>query len=380
MIRAEDVLAAARAFVTAGAPRRAEPLGSGHIHHTFSVSCRGGSGELRYVLQRLNERVFPEPHAVVENVVLITRALAESRADAGPDADAGRRCLRCLETRAGGFAHVDAQGGVWRGFPRIEGARTWDSVQSPEQAERAARAFGEFAARLTGLDPSSLHVTIPGFHDFTARARALEQAIASDRAGRSAAARADVDAMRESVGALSRLLPPARLAELPERVVHNDCKLNNVLFDEESGEALCVIDLDTVMPGTLLADFGDLVRTAACREPEDSRELERVRGEPDLYRALARGYLAGIGEAITPGERELLPLAGPSIALETGVRFLTDHLNGDRYFRVARPEHNLDRARTQLRLAQGLLEDLDTARRYLAEAESDRQASAAAGK
>lgn len=370
MTRAADALAAAHAFVTAGPPRRAEPLGSGHIHDTFSVSCQAGSGEVRYVLQRLNERVFPDPHAVVENAALLTRTLAESLADADPDAQ--RHCLRCLETRDGSLAHVDAEGGVWRGFPRIERARTWDSVQSPEQAERAARAFGAFAARLAALDPGRLRITIPGFHDFAARVDALEQAIAADPVERAGAVRADIDAMRACVGALSGLLPPERLAGLPERVVHNDCKLNNVLFDEQTGEALCVIDLDTVMPGSLLADFGDLVRTAACREPEDSRQLERVRVEPSLYRALARGYLAGIGAAITPGERELLPLAGPLIALETGVRFLTDHLNGDRYFRVARAGHNLDRARTQLRLAEQLLEDLDAARRYLDEAAPDR--------
>ena len=151
-------------------------------------------------------------------------------------------------------------------------------------------------------------------------------------------------------------------------MVHNDCKLNNVLFDEASGEALCVIDLDTVMPGSLLHDFGDLVRTAACSEPEDSRDLERVRVEPPLYQALARGYLEGVAEVATEEEIARLPLAGPLLALETGLRFLTDHLAGDRYFRVRREGHNLDRARTQLRLGQDLLADLPRARGWIEQA------------
>jgi Ser/Thr protein kinase RdoA (MazF antagonist) len=238
-------------------------------------------------------------------------------------------------------------------------------VESPDQARRAARAFGGFAASLGDLAPDALHLTIPGFHDFEARVRALEHAVEADPAGRARAASDDIESARRAARALASELPPARLERLPLRVVHNDCKLNNVLFDESSGEALCVIDLDTVMPGTLLVDFGDLVRTAACPAAEDERDLSRVRVDPELYDALSRGYLEGIGGAIGTDEIELLPLAGPRIALETGIRFLTDHLEGDVYFRVSREGHNLDRARSQIRLTERLLGELAAARRRI---------------
>jgi hypothetical protein len=172
------------------------------------------------------------------------------------------------------------------------------------------------------------------------------------------------DARRLAAG-VERALADAGAARLPRRVVHNDCKLNNVLFDEATGEALCVIDLDTVMPGSVLADFGDLARTAACPAPEDEPDLARVRVDARLYEALVRGYLAGAGALLEPVEIALLPLAGPLIALETGIRFLTDHLAGDVYFRIHRPGHNLDRARVQLRLTEQLLAGRDEARRLV---------------
>ncbi|MGH0031262.1 MAG: phosphotransferase enzyme family protein [Myxococcota bacterium] len=356
-----DALRAARAFRLAGEPVRAEPLGSGHIHDTFSVSCAGPDGEVRYVLQRLNTRVFPDPDAVVENAELLTRTLAEGLAGA----DAGRRVLHCLRTPGGGLSHRDAEGGLWRGFDRIEGVRTFDRMESPAMARRAARAFGDFAARVARLDPARLRIPLPGFHDFDARVDAFERSVSDDAAGRLGAVAADVAAMGDAVAALRRALPERLGDRLPPRIAHNDCKLDNVLFDAETGEALCVIDLDTVMPGTLLHDFGGLVRTGACPEPEDSRRLDRVRVDEALYRGLAAGYLEGAGSLLSPDEIELLPLGGPLIALEDGVRFLTDHLKGDVYYRVARPDHNLDRARNQLRLALDLLARLDAARGWI---------------
>lgn len=361
---------AAAAFRLAGPVREVVRFGTGHIHDTFSVTCNSRTGPLRYVLQRINTRVFHDPDAVLENAELVTRTLRRELARRGV-ADLARHCLRCLETRAGALSHGDAHGGVWRGFDRIEGVRAFDTVDSPIRAHRAARAFGDFASLLADLDPRALRETLPGFHDFEARVAAFEEAVARDTAGRVALAARDIDAMRAARERLAGILPAVDLAALPLRAVHNDCKLNNVLFDEADGEALCVIDLDTVMPGSLLADFGDLVRTAACREPEDSRVLERVEAEPALYEALARGYLEGVASFVTAAERALLPLAGPLIALETGLRFLTDHLGGDVYFRTSRANHNQDRARTQLRLAERLLDDLDGARRIVDRAARD---------
>lgn len=362
----EQALEAARAFALRGRPRDATPFGSGHIHATFSVRCETGSGDVHYVLQRINEAVFPEPLAVVANADLVTETLRQRLRDRGsPDLE--RRCLHYLPTRSGERAHADAAG-VWRACARIEGTKSYDAVTSPEQARRAAFAFGDFATQLADLDPTALALTIPGFHDFAARFRAFERAVEQDPRGRAAAASPEIQGMRRARTRLAGELPAEALEALPVRAVHNDCKLNNVLFDAETGEALCVIDLDTVMPGSLLTDFGDLVRTAACREPEDSPVLERVRVEPDLYEALAAGYLEATAPLITTPERALLPLAGPLIALETGLRFLGDHLAGDLYFRATRPDQNLDRARTQLRLTESLLDNLTIGQRVLEQA------------
>jgi aminoglycoside phosphotransferase (APT) family kinase protein len=262
---------------------------------------------------------------------------------------------------------------MWRAFVRIERARTLDRVDSPARARDAAFAFAEFVALLAGLDPGALHETLPGFHDFAARAAAFEREVAGDPHERAAASAPVIEGLQRARERLEREVGAGDVAALPVRIVHNDCKLNNVLFDEATGEALCVIDLDTVMPGHLLADFGDLVRTAACRAPEDTRDLARVRIEPELYEALAEGYLAAAGRLITPAERELLPVAGPLIALELALRFATDHLGGDLYFRAAHPGHNLDRARSQLRLAEQLLDGLSGAHAAL------RRAARAAG-
>ena len=362
--RVDPALEAARAFRLAGAPVEATPFGSGHINHTFSIRCDTPSHPVRYVLQRINRSVFRDRGAVVANAALVTRTLRGGLERRGV-VDVARRCLRCLETTTGELSHVDEAGEVWRAFDQIEGARTFDTVDSPDRARRAALAFGDFAGLLADLDPAQLEPTIPGFHDFEARFAAFEAAVASDAAGRARAISREIDAMHAARERLEEELPAAALAALPVRAVHNDCKLNNVLFDDADGEAICVIDLDTVMPGLLLFDFGDLVRTAACKEAEDSRALERVRVEPELYAALAEGYLEGSAALLTAPERELLPLAGPQIALETGLRFLTDHLDGDLYFRVAREGHNLDRARTQLRLTEQLQGDLAGARRML---------------
>jgi hypothetical protein len=207
--------------------------------------------------------------------------------------------------------------------------------------------------------------SIPHFHDFPHRRAALEAAADADAHGRTRGASGALDGARRLALVVEGALAGAGAAGLPRRVVHNDCKLNNVLFDEASGEGLCVIDLDTVMPGSVLADFGDLARTAACAAPEDETDLSRVRIDGALYAALVRGYLAGTAALLEPVEIALLPLAGPLIALETGIRFLTDHLAGDVYFRIHRPGHNLDRARVQLRLTEQLLAGLGEARRLV---------------
>jgi aminoglycoside phosphotransferase (APT) family kinase protein len=348
--------------------RAAAPHGSGHIHETFVVSTQGPDGEARYLLQRLNGHVFRDLEGLMRNLARVTSHLRRGLEARGVDPT--RRCLHLVETRTGSTHHVDASGAVWRCFDFVERSHTLDVVTSPAPAETAARAFGAFAAACADLDPDALVETIPGFHDLAGRVDALNRAVRADRLGRAGALRLEIraadDVRRRVVAALTR----AGESRLPIRVVHNDCKINNVLFDDDTGDALCVIDLDTVMPGRVLFDFGDLVRTAACPAPEDTRDLDAVRFDLDVFRALARGYQTGAQALLTAAERDLLALAGPAAALENAVRFLTDHIEGDVYFRVRRGGHNLDRFRAQLVLTERMLEALDPARQIVAETDA----------
>ena len=336
--------AVAPCFAVEGRYLGSAPHGSGHIHETFRGRFALGERPHSVIFQRLNLRVFPDPHAVMRNLLALTAALRASRAPEAP-----RRVLRPIETRSGELLHRDEQGAWWRCFDFIEGSRSIDRVSGAGDAFAAA-AFGDFARRLA---PARLRLEelIPGFHDTPARLAHLEQAAALDPLAR----RAGVATEWRQVGALAPLAPALTDAlargRIPARIAHNDAKINNVLFEAETGEALCVIDLDTAMPGTPLFDFGDLVRTASCRAAEDASDLDSVAMDPELYAALREGFLSGAADTPSEPEIALMPVAGVLITFETGVRFLTDYLNGDRYFRVRHAEQNLHRARCQLRLA-----------------------------
>jgi hypothetical protein len=334
------------------------PLGSGHIHDTYVARYEHAGTTRRYVLQRLNTEIFREPAVVMENLVRVCAHLrAEWRARGA--SDVARRCLDPLPTREGRSAHIDAEGRWWRAFPFQEGTRSVDRIESPEQAFEAARAFGDFAVLLDRLPGPPLAATLPHFHDAVHRFAAFERALADDPMDRAVAVAPEVDLARAARDALADARRLRGLGALPRRTVHNDCKINNLLFDVDTGEGLCVVDLDTVMAGDLSCDFGELVRTGACLAPEDERDLTRIRVEPELIAALSRGYRLGADALLTNVERRALPLAGPTLSLENAARFLADHLEGDRYFRILRLDHNLDRARAQLRLTLRLLEAAD---------------------
>jgi Ser/Thr protein kinase RdoA (MazF antagonist) len=343
-----------RALLPDHALESAELLKHGHIHDTIIARCSRGGAAQRFVVQRINAGVFADPEALERNLACVSDHLfAALRARGDPDPD--RRALRPVRSPAGRALHRTSEGGWWRAFPFIEGTHAVDTPESPRQAERAARAFGGFVADLADLSPDRLELTIPRFHDLAGRRTALEKAARTDVVGRTSEVLPELDAAyrgADVVLAAPEIAPDA----LPRRVVHNDCKLNNLLFDDRSGEAMCVVDLDTVMPGTVVFDFGELARTGACPVPEDERQLDRVRLDPELFRRLASGFVAGARGLLMAAEIRALALAAPLMALENGVRFLTDHLEGDRYFKIARPGHNLDRARAQLRLATTMLD------------------------
>lgn len=336
-----------------------EPVAGGHIHHSYRVETQSGR---QYLLQHINRGVFLRPEAMMHNIALVTAHLAGRLQREGVEDP--RRSLHLVPTRDGAWWLTLEDAAVWRMFDFAEGTVTRARVATPAEAAETGRAFGRFAGLLADYAGPALAITIPGFHDTAARLQALETIAAADPAKRAAQVGAELSSLLRR-GGLARALPPAGTPGGPPlRLAHHDAKAANVLFDARSGEALCVIDLDTVMPGTILHDFGDLVRSCTSPTEEDEPDLARVGVRPELYRGLVRGYLEGAGPLLTSFERAHLGLAGRVITFEQAVRFLTDYLAGDTYYRVRDPEQNLRRCRTQIRLLETLedhAEDLERA-------------------
>ena len=349
----DDLAAVSSRFAVRGKLVRIRPYGNGHIHDTYLASYRRRGHRRRYVHQRINQRVFRDPPALMGNIQRVTRHLKDKLRQAGVE-DLGRRSLNLVPAHDGCSFYQDPDGSYWRTYDFVEGASTYDAVASPRMAYEAARAFGRFQKLLLDLPPPRLHETISGFHDTELRYRKFLSALERDPWNRARDAREPIRFAR-SCESLIQVLP--RLREqggLPERVTHNDTKINNVLLDTATGEMLCVIDLDTVMPGLSIHDFGDLMRTGSGTHREDERDLSRVGVELPLFEALARGYLAEAAHFLTPIERRYLPFSGQLIAYELGLRFLTDHLEGDVYFKIRREGQNLDRCRAQFKLVESI--------------------------
>lgn len=347
-MNAPEPRAIAQRFAPRGAAVRVEPFAGGHINRSYLVTIEQRGRRDRLLLQRINDVVFPRPELVVENVERVVDHLAA--ADGAEDPLVPR-----LARADDGARHVrDADGGWWRAFEFVEGTVTRQWPESPAEARDAARMIGLFQRRLATLPGGRLHAPIPGFHDTPARLAAFEGAVARDPAGRAAEARREIEAVERHAPLAGALVDAQRRGALTERVVHNDAKIANVLFDARSGAAVRVVDLDTVMPGLGPYDFGDMVRSMASDAAEDERDLDRVVARPEIVEALARGYLEGTGPLSSAAERGLLLTAAKVITYEQAVRFLADHLEGDRYYRIERPGQNLDRARTQLALLTSL--------------------------
>jgi hypothetical protein len=328
----------------------AEEISSGHINSTYLATYeREGEETRRYILQRINAEVFRDPLAVMRNVECVThhinwKVLRVKR-------DLGGQTLNLYPDKTGRFYVRGSKGGIWRCYNFFEGCRTYDVVENTRQAYEAGHAFGAFQDLVSDLPPAELVETIPDFHHTLKRYEALQEAVAADRAGRIGSAEGELEFIRANESIMGRLLEMQDSGELPLRITHNDTKINNVLFDGETDEAICVIDLDTVMPGLSLYDFGDLVRTTTNPAAEDAPNVDGVQMRMGFFEPLVEGYLKAAGDVLTEAEVAMLSFSGRLISLELGMRFLTDHLNGDRYFRVQREGQNLDRARTQLKLA-----------------------------
>jgi hypothetical protein len=297
--------------------------------------------------------VFARPGEVMENIERVTRHIREKLQSAGVK-DPNRRTLTVIPGVDGKPWVRDDQGGWWRTYYFIEKTHVLQVAGSPVEAGLLGKSIGRFQKQLSDLPGGRLYETIPGFHNMETRYCGFYEALGRDRFNRAALVREEIAFMRENEERGGVLVRAMRDAEIPERICHNDAKMNNILLDDSSGEALCVIDLDTVMPGTSLFDLGDLVRTVTTRAREDERDLGLVTFDPGFFTALLEGYLAEASDFLVPKERELLAEAGRNITQIMALRFLTDYLEGDHYYRIARPDHNADRCRNQIALIRSM--------------------------
>lgn len=334
-----------------------KPYGTGHINDTFLATYNQGGTVVRYTLQHLNTAIFKDPVGLMDNVRRVTehsrRRLIETN-----DPEPSRKALSLIPACKGGVLHFDEEGNAWRCYSFIEGAFTVDIVDSEKSAFEAARSFSRFQALLADMEGERLNETIPDFHNTPKRYRDFHAALDADKMGRAKEVQAEIDFALSQEADAGRIVNLMKSGEMPERATHNDTKINNVLLDEKTGEGICVIDLDTLMPGSALYDFGDMVRSATLNMAEDSKDYKNVVCRADIFEALARGFLDG-GDFLTPCEKANMTFGGLLMTLECGVRFLTDYLDGDHYFKTHRPGHNLDRCRTQFALVQSIIDQHD---------------------
>ena len=342
-----------------------EELRNGHINTTYRACYRTEDGhEDRYILQRINDYVFKDPAQVMRNVEKVTRhitwkLLRRRRNAAG-------QTLTLYPARGGrNYITLPEEGGMWRCYNNIEDTHTYDVVENTRQAYQAGYAFGSFQDLISDMNPEDIKESIPDFHNTPKRYQNLEASAAADVKGRLAACTAEMELVRSWAPEFSRLTDMQARGEIPTRITHNDTKINNVMLDAETDAAVCVIDLDTVMPGLVLYDFGDMVRTATCMASEDEEDLSKVVMQMPFFESLAEGYLDAAHEFLTPAEVDNLAFAGWLITTEIGIRFLTDYLDGDLYFRTEKPEHNLIRARNQFKLAQSIRRNLPEMEKYI---------------
>ncbi|RMG24065.1 MAG: aminoglycoside phosphotransferase family protein [Bacteroidetes bacterium] len=353
-------------FQLEGQLQKLQAWGGGHINHTYLAEYEQDGHRLRYILQRINQQVFRQPEAVMHNLAVVCTHLYRKWQKAGL-ADLERKCLQYVPTRQGQAAYVDETGAYWRVLRFIEHSVAIDYVQRPEQAFEAARAFARFQQGLEGLEVTEIRETIPFFHHLGRRYAQFQQALAADVAGRKAGVEAEIELAHQQYERNLPLLQALEQGHIPLRIVHNDTKINNVLLDAHSGQGLCVIDLDTLMPGSLLYDFGDMLRTFTSPVPEDEPDVSRVRLQLPLFEALCRGYLPPLRKLLTPAEGELLLAAGHYMTFIMGLRFLTDYLMGDVYYKTRFPTHNLLRARNQFALIQNMDQQAAAMQRILKE-------------
>ncbi len=328
-------------------------FGSGHINDTYKVAVNQAGVKTNFLLQRINHLIFPRPDEMMKNVLLVTDHIKNKLRNAG-ERQVSRHTLTIIPARDGELCYRDAEGNYWRMYTFIENTSSFNEIGSEDQAYQAAKGFGEFQAYLEDMDASALYEIIKDFHHTPKRLENLKKAIKADAFNRVKLCQPEIDFITKREPAVGKLIDLYQKGLIPLRVTHNDTKINNILFDAQSKESLCVVDMDTVMPGLCLYDFGDMVRTATCEAPEDEKDLSKVVFRLSFFHALVKGFLEAVGHSLTPTEIENLPFSGRLITLTIGIRFLTDFLEGDHYFKTRYPDHNLHRCRTQLKLVENM--------------------------
>ena len=329
--------------------------GCGHINDTFVVHTQPEDACCRrFILQRMSAAAFKHPDQLMENIIGVTEFLGrEIEKHSG---DRAREAMEVIRPKNGADYYTDSQGGAWRLYPFVEGTVCHQTADTPELFAASGRAFGRFQQLLADYPADTLYETIPHFHDTEDRLAKFKAAVAADKLGRAAGCQPEIDFVLAREKDCSVALDALRAGKLPLRVTHNDTKLNNVLMDDKTGEGICIIDLDTVMPGLVLYDFGDSIRFGANHSAEDETDLSKVNLDVDLFSAYTAAFLEGTAGSLSNTEIEYLPWGAKLMTLECGMRFLTDYLEGDTYFHISREGQNLDRCRTQFKLVADMEE------------------------
>ena len=347
-------------FSTKGKFTSATPYGSGHINDTRLVTYDDNGKEYMYILQRINHNVFKNPEELMSNFVAVTAYLRDIIEKNGGDPD--RETLNVIKTKNGENVLKTEDGEFWRLLTFISDSISYDKVERPEQFYSSAVSFGNFQYLLRDFPADTLYETIPNFHNTPDRLKKFEEAVLADVCKRAETVKEEIQFVRDRAEFAKTLENAHAQGSLPLRVTHNDTKLNNILFDEKSGKALAVIDLDTIMPGYSVNDFGDSIRFGATTALEDEADLSKVNFDISLYELYVKGFIEGAKGGLTEGELEMLPIGAMMMTFECGTRFLTDYLSGDTYFKTSRPGHNLDRARNQFKLVRDMEAKLDEMR------------------
>lgn len=333
--------------------------GSGHINDTYLVRFKQDDGSVKkYILQRMNHEIFTKPWEVMDNILGVTSFLKEKIAENG--GDISRETMNVIKTKDGESYYKDSIGSYWRGYDFIEGAKTYDMVETPDDFYQSAVAFGHFQSLLSDYNAEKLHETIKDFHNTPDRYQKFIKAVEEDVCDRAKLVQEEIKFIMDREKDTHILMDLLKNKEIPLRVTHNDTKLNNIMIDDETHKAICVIDLDTVMPGFSVNDFGDSIRFGANTGAEDETDLSKISLDLNLFELYTKGFLEGCNGSLTEKELQMLPVGAKMMTLECGMRFLTDYLQGDTYFRVHRENHNLDRTRTQLKLVKDMEDKWDS--------------------